>query len=213
DPPERVDGHVDGETVQQLLDDVLVEPTFTAHPTEARRKTVKAKLRSIADHVGTLDERLLTDRESGHVWDAVDAEVTSLWQTPQVRNRRPEPQDEARNVQWYLENTLFDVVGEVYKELEETVGEEYSDVEVPKLFEFRSWAGSDRDGNPYVTPEVTDDTLARQRAVVLEKYRTALKRLSGVLSQDGARLDVGEGFEASLADDRERLPAVAETAV
>ncbi|MFC4357405.1 phosphoenolpyruvate carboxylase [Halobium salinum] len=211
-PPEREDGHVDAEVVQQLLDDTLVEPTFTAHPTEARRKTVKAKLRSIAEHVETLDERRLTDRESGHVWDAVDAEVTSLWQTPQVRNRRPEPQDEARNVQWYLENTLFDVVGEVYKELEEIVAEEYPEVDVPKLFEFRSWAGSDRDGNPYVTPEVTDDTLARQRSVVLEKYRTALKRLSGVLSQDGERLDVGDAFEDSLAADRDRLPAVAESA-
>jgi phosphoenolpyruvate carboxylase len=211
-PPERAGGHADAETVQQLLDDVLVEPTFTAHPTEARRKTVKAKLRSIADHVETLDERRLTDRESGHVWDAVDAEVTSLWQTPQVRERSPEPQDEARNVQWYLENTLFDVVGEVYKELEEVVAEEYPEVDVPKLFEFRSWAGSDRDGNPYVTPEVTDDTLDRQRAVVLEKYRTALKNLSGVLSQDGKRLEVGDAFEASLADDRERLPSVAESA-
>jgi phosphoenolpyruvate carboxylase len=205
-----VESDADTETVQQVLDDVLIEPTFTAHPTEARRKTVKAKLRSIADHLQTLDERRLTDGETDGVWRKVDAEVTSLWQTPQVRNRRPEPTDEARNVQWYLENTLFDVVGEVYAELEATVHEEYPDVSVPKLFEFRSWAGSDRDGNPFVTPEVTTDTLERQRAVVLGKYRLALKRLSGILSQDGSRIETGSDFQRSLQADRERFPGVAD---
>jgi phosphoenolpyruvate carboxylase len=200
----------DTETVQGILEDVLIEPTFTAHPTEARRKTVKAKLRSIAKDLEVLDERRMTDKEADQLWKEVDAEVTSLWQTSQVRDRRPEPQDEARNVQWYLENILFDVVGEVYQEFEDVVHEEYPDVDVPKLFEFRSWAGSDRDGNPFVTPEVTTDTLERQREVVIEKYLDALKRLSGVLSQDGRRVDVGDALRESIEADRERLPVVGE---
>jgi phosphoenolpyruvate carboxylase len=207
-----VESDADPETVQRVLDDVLIEPTFTAHPTEARRKTVKAKLRSIASRLEELDERRLTDREHDQLWRKVDAEVTSLWQTSQVRDRRPEPQDEARNVQWYLENILFDVVGEVYAELEDLLAEEYPEVDVPKLFEFRSWAGSDRDGNPFVTPEVTTDTLERQRSVVLEKYRQALKGLSGILSQDGSRADFGAELERSLKADRDRLPGVAREA-
>ncbi|ARS91080.1 phosphoenolpyruvate carboxylase [Natrarchaeobaculum aegyptiacum] len=203
----------DVEAVQQILDDVLIEPTFTAHPTEARRKTVKSKLREISTALETLDERLLTEKEGSQVWRDVDAEVTSLWQTPQVRNRQPEPEDEARNVQWYLENTLFDVVGEVYDELADAIDEAIdADLEIPKLFEFRSWAGSDRDGNPFVTPEVTETTLARQREVVLENYRDELKRLSGVVSQDGHRVDVGPELEASLEADLERLPGSARTA-
>ncbi|ELZ32948.1 phosphoenolpyruvate carboxylase [Halogeometricum pallidum JCM 14848] len=204
------DGDADPETVQRVLDDVLIEPTFTAHPTEARRKTVKAKLRSIAARIEDMDERRLTDRERQQLWRKIDSEVTSLWQTSQVRGRRPEPQDEARNVQWYLENILFDVVGEVYAEFEDVLADEYPEVDVPKLFEFRSWAGSDRDGNPFVTPEVTEDTLERQRSVVLGKYSDALKRLSGVLSQDGERIDAGAEFERSLVADRERLPVVAD---
>ncbi len=201
------------EAVDEILEDVLIEPTFTAHPTEARRKTVKAKLRSVATHLETLDERLLTDKERAQVWRDIDAEVTSLWQTPQVRKRRPEPEDEARNVQWYLENTLFDVVGEVYDELADALDAELdSTPDVPKLFEFRSWAGSDRDGNPYVTPEVTENTLERQRAVVIDRYRDKLKRLSGVLSQDGSRITTGGAFDASLEADRERLPGSARTA-
>ncbi|SIR60193.1 phosphoenolpyruvate carboxylase [Natronorubrum thiooxidans] len=206
-------GDSDVDTVRQVLDDVLIEPTFTAHPTEARRKTVKSKLRTISTQLETLDERLLTDKEEGQVWRDVDAEVTSLWQTPQVRNRQPEPEDEARNVQWYLENTLFDVVGEVYDELADAIDAEIEDdLEIPKLFEFRSWAGSDRDGNPYVTPEVTANTLEQQRAVILEKYRDQLKRLSGVLSQDGSRINAGGAFEVSLEEDRERLPGSARIA-
>ncbi|MFC7238676.1 phosphoenolpyruvate carboxylase [Saliphagus sp. GCM10025317] len=203
----------DLETVSGILDDVLIEPTFTAHPTEARRKTVKSKLRTVATHLETLDERLLTDKEREQVWRDVDAEVTSLWQTPQVRKRQPEPEDEARNVQWYLENTLFDVVGEVYDELADALDDELDGaIDVPKLFEFRSWAGSDRDGNPYVTPEVTANTLERQREVVIDRYREQLKRLSGVLSQDGSRITTGNTFDASLEADRERLPGSAKTA-
>ncbi|WP_253736735.1 phosphoenolpyruvate carboxylase [Halohasta salina] len=202
----------DTETVRQVLDDVLIEPTFTAHPTEARRGTVKAKLRSIARHLETLDSQRLTDREAEDVWQDIDAEVTSLWQTRQVRQRPPEPQDEARNVQWYLENTLFDVVGEVYSEFEEIVTDEYPDIDLPKLFEFRSWAGSDRDGNPYVTVDVTDETLRTQRDIVLERYRTQLKRLSAVLSQDGDRYPTTGAFQASLEADLDQFPAITEEA-
>ena len=200
----------DTETVRSVLDDVLIEPTFTAHPTEARRGTVKAKLRSIARHLETLDKERLTDREAEDVWQDIDAEVTSLWQTRQVRQRQPEPQDEARNVQWYLENTLFDVVGEVYSEFEEVVTDEYPDIDLPKLFEFRSWAGSDRDGNPFVTVDVTQDTLERQREIVLDRYRTQLKRLSAVLSQDGDRYPTTGAFQASLEAEMERFPVIAE---
>ena len=206
------DEGADSDTVAGILDDVLIEPTFTAHPTEARRGTVKAKLRSIADHIQTLDERNLTDREKEDVWQDIEAEVTSLWLTRQVRQRPPEPLDEVRNIQWYLENTLFDVVGEVYSEFEDVVTDEYPDIDLPKLFEFRSWAGSDRDGNPYVTVDVTDETLETQRSIVVERYRTRLKRLSAVLSQDGDRYATTGAFQASLDADVERFPSVAEEA-
>ncbi|SNR23412.1 phosphoenolpyruvate carboxylase [Halorubrum vacuolatum] len=206
---ELSDAGVTADELREVLDDVLIEPTFTAHPTEARRATVKSKLRSIANHLEELDERNLTDREREAIWRDVTAEVTSLWGTRQVRQRRPEPEDEARNVGWYLENILFDVVGDAYEEFEGTIAGAYEDVDCPKLFEFRSWAGSDRDGNPFVTPEVTDETLARQRSVALEKYRERLKRLSAVVSQDGERYAVTDEFTESLAADAERFPAVA----
>jgi phosphoenolpyruvate carboxylase len=205
-------GTIDENTAQQVLDDVLVQPTFTAHPTEARRKTVKAKLRTIAADLETLDEQLLADKEQKQIERDVRSEVTSLWQTPQVRERRPKPFDEALNVQWYLENVLFDVVGELYSELEDALAEQTEEVELPKLFEFRSWAGSDRDGNPHVTPAVTSKTLDRQRSVVLDHYRDEIKTLSGVLSQDETQINLGDEVAASLEADRKRLPAAADEA-
>ncbi len=203
----------DAETVQAVLDDVLIQPTFTAHPTEARRKTVKAKLRRIADTIAALDERRLTERERERRWSALESEVTTLWDTEQLRERQPEPIDEARNVQWYLEHTLFDVIGETYAAVESAlVDAGYEDVTVPQLFEFRSWAGSDRDGNPYVTPEVTTQTLERQREVALSNYRARLERLSGVLSQHAGRIETDAAFESAFRTNRERLPEVADAA-
>jgi phosphoenolpyruvate carboxylase len=201
---------VDADTVERILDDVLIQPTFTAHPTEARRKTVKAKLRSVSQHIATLDEVRLTDEEETDIKRDLDAEVTSLWQTPQVRDRRPQVTDEALNVQWYLENVLFEVISEVYDALEAAVDDEFDeDVEIAKLYEFRSWAGSDRDGNPFVTPEVTAETLERQRSTILPLYRDRLKELSGFLSQNASQIDTGERFDERLDAHCTRLPNVA----
>ncbi|WP_336338895.1 phosphoenolpyruvate carboxylase [Haloarcula brevis] len=198
------------EEFEQVLEDVLIQPTFTAHPTEARRKTVKAKLRSVARDIERLDERRLTDRERKRIERDLDAEVTSLWQTPQVRDRRPEVTDEALNVQWYLENVLFDVIDEVYDELEATLDDVYDeDIDVDTLYEFRSWAGSDRDGNPFVTTEVTEETLERQRETVLPLYRNKLKELSGVLSQDASNIATDALFNERLDRHKSRLPGVA----
>jgi phosphoenolpyruvate carboxylase len=204
------DRGVDADTLEAVLEDVLIQPTFTAHPTEARRKTVKAKLREVAEHLRELDETRLTDDEEREVKRDIEAEVTSLWQTPQVRDRRPEVTDEALNVQWYIENVLFEVIREVYDGLEAAIDDEFDeDVSVPKLYEFRSWAGSDRDGNPFVTPEVTEETLDRHRAAVISMYRDRLSELAGNLSQDDDNVDVGRRFQERLEAHRDRLPNVA----
>jgi len=201
----------DRDVAEQVLSDVFIEPTFTAHPTEARRKTVKAKLRRVAALLETMDEHSLTDKERGQVERDLRAQVSTLWETPLIRERRPSPEDEARNVQWYIENTLLDVVGEVYDEFEDALEAEFDDpIELPPLFGVRSWAGSDRDGNPFVTPDVTSETLDRQRRVVLDRYRRELEELVGILSHGSDRVELDEAFESSQEADRDRLPRVAE---
>jgi len=196
--------------LQGVFEDVLIEPTFTAHPTEARRKTVKAKFRTIAQGLRLLDEQRLTEREENQLRGRLESQITSLWQTALVRDRRPEVTDEVKNVRWYLENVLFDVVSETYEELDRVLEEDYAeDIEIPKLYEFRSWAGSDRDGNPYVTPEVTEETLDRQRNAVLSLYREELGELTGVLSQDKHQISAEAEFDGRLEVRQNRLPSAA----
>ncbi|QLC33970.1 phosphoenolpyruvate carboxylase [Halarchaeum sp. CBA1220] len=194
--------------VRDVLEAVRVVPTFTAHPTEARRKTVKATLVRVTDLLEELDQHRLTKRERANKLARLDALVESLWTTKQVRGRRPEPFDEARNVHWYLANVIFDQVPEMYDRLEDALEEHYEEPPaVPEILDFRSWAGSDRDGNPFVTPEVTTKTLERQRDLVVENYRDALDDVSGVLSQDATRMDLAS-VEASLDRDAERVPSL-----
>ena len=193
---------VAADEMEQVLEDVRVVPTFTAHPTEARRKTVKWLLQRVSRVLTDLDERRLTDDELAALEDDLDTVIESLWTTKHVRDRRPEPFDEARNVQWYLENVIFDVVPEIYDELESTLAETYDDPpSVPQVLDFRSWAGSDGDGNPAVTPAVTEETLAEQRSIVLERYRDALQDMLGVLSQDGDRVDGSQVEDIVEGDD------------
>ncbi|MFB6082313.1 MAG: phosphoenolpyruvate carboxylase [Halanaeroarchaeum sp.] len=216
--PDGIDAAIDElaeagpDTVGTVLDDVHVAPTFTAHPTEARRKSVKAKLRTVAEELETLDERALTPPEQRRERRRLTAAVETLWQTPQLRSERPHPFDEARNVHWYLQETLFDVVPEIYDTLETALDERLaSTVDVPPVLGFRSWAGSDRDGNPYVTPAVTERTLARQRDIAIQQYRDRLDALVGELSQSARHVTTDDAFDESVEHDRERFPGVAET--
>ncbi|APE95777.1 phosphoenolpyruvate carboxylase [Halodesulfurarchaeum formicicum] len=202
----------DAETVGQVLSDVHVVPTFTAHPTEARRKTVKGILQRVGRILEDLDERRLTNEEETALTARLNAVVESLYTTKHIRDRRPEPFDEARNVQWYLDNVIFDVIPEIYAELEAALEENFEDPPDPAhVLEFRSWAGSDADGNPNVTPEVTDKTLHRQRSLALARYREALEDLLGVLSQDGTRVDV-ETYLDTIMTGESTTESIAETA-
>ncbi|ESP88169.1 phosphoenolpyruvate carboxylase [Candidatus Halobonum tyrrellensis] len=201
---------VDRETAERVLADVRVVPTFTAHPTEARRKTVKAKLRRVSETLADLDERRLTDDEAAALDGGLGAEVASLWATRQVRSRRPTPSDEARDVRWYLEGTLFDVLDDTYDALTDAVAEAHPDLDVPSVLEFRSWAGSDRDGNPHVTPDVTAETLDAQRAAVLDRYDDALRDVASAASHEASRLDHTDVFEERAAAERAAVPAVAD---
>ncbi len=205
-----VDGGATPAEVERVLADILIEPTFTAHPTEARRKTVKAKLRTISQILQLLDESRLTTTDRQRLRRHLEAEITTFWGTALVRKERPGVLEEVSNSHWYLENVLFDALPELYDELGRTLEESFdSTVDVPKLYEFRSWAGSDRDGNPYVTPEVTKQTLERQRDIALSTYRDRLDELVGKLSQTDRQVTLDGTFAERFEQRRERIPSAA----
>jgi phosphoenolpyruvate carboxylase len=187
-----------------------VIPVFTAHPTEARRRTTLEKLRRLADLAGSLD-RPATDRERRALRDAATEEITALWQTDEVRVVRPKVIDEVKSGLYYFETALFEVVPRLCRELDDALRASYPGeiFEFPSMLRFGTWMGGDRDGNPYVTSGVTAEAARALRLAAIRRQIAGVDELSRRLSSSTRQVEVSEELRASLADDAARLPSVA----
>lgn len=168
------------------LGQISVTPVFTAHPTEVARQTVLLKRRRIAKQLERLDRLPLTATDAENCEDNIRAEVTSLWQTDEVRLAKPTVNDEIRMGLRYFRLSLFDALPKIYDEVVEAFRDVYettlNPADVPNLVRFGSWIGGDRDGNPLVKPECIRDALEFARTVVLGEYIGAVESLSDRLS-------------------------------
>lgn len=183
---------------------------FTAHPTEARRRTVMDKLSRVRQLLKRLEVVRLTPREEEEVRREVKRVVTALWQTNELRPRRPRVRDEVREGLYYFERVVLELVPRFYRTLARSL-EEVFGREPPRLSTFLrygSWIGSDMDGNPHVTPEVLRDTLEAQRRLLLGQYVDLLWELVTELSSSVRYVEVSRDLERSLQADRERFPEV-----
>jgi len=197
--------HDAGITQQQALESLAkieVIPVFTAHPTEVSRRTVLFKRQSIAAELDQLDRLPLTQRESEKHEQAIIAEITALWQTDEVRRRRPTVSDEIRMGLDYYPSVLFDTLPVLYEELaddfREAYGEELPANALPRVLRFGSWIGGDRDGNPSVTPECTRDALQIARETILGYYIERVNDLIWQLSASTYQVPVSQQLEAAL---------------
>ncbi|MCE0522751.1 MAG: phosphoenolpyruvate carboxylase [Methylacidiphilales bacterium] len=181
--------NVPEETVQRLLDKLSIELVFTAHPTEAKRRTMLNKLQRLAQRLHN-PEAFIEDEVTGIANPrALEGEITSLWLTDRSRTSRPEVTDEVLTGLWYFDTTLWQTVPLLQDELERALVDTYPNIKAPKRWiTFGSWMGGDRDGNPNVTPAVTARTLMLHRKLALEKMQVSLRRLSRQLSIS-SRLD------------------------
>jgi phosphoenolpyruvate carboxylase len=186
--------------VAALLQRLLVEPVFTAHPTEATRRTLLEKEQVIG--------RLLVERlDPSHTPDEERAalarireEITAAWQTDPQPSARPTVMDELENVLFYLTDIVYRIVPPFSEELEQAVHKSY-DVEVPTrpVLRFGSWVGGDMDGNPNVGAETLHAALARQRELALGRYRAEATELARRLSQSGALTGVSDAVRERVA--------------
>jgi phosphoenolpyruvate carboxylase len=191
--------------MQSLLDRLLVMPVFTAHPTEAKRRTVLTKLARIADALRALDLEDSTPEEERSLHDDLREELVSLWQTEETRAYKPDVMDEVRNGLYYFE-ALHDLAPQVAGALERAVAEHYPGASVrPSFLRFGSWIGGDRDGNPHVTVAVTEETLRAHNDLALRLLRRGIERLHGHLSTT-ERLGVDPELVESLRRDAEVFP-------
>jgi phosphoenolpyruvate carboxylase len=195
-----------GITRQQALDllaQIEVILVFTAHPTEVARRTVLFKRQRIATELEQLDRLPLTKRESEKYEQAIMAEITGLWQTDEVRRRRPSVRDEIRMGLDYYTSVLFETLPALYDELaddfREAYGAELAANALPRVLRFGSWIGGDRDGNPSVTPECTRDALQIARETILHYYIDRVNDLIWQLSPSAYQVSVSTQLEAALS--------------
>ena len=198
---------LDAEAALGLLRRVEVVPVFTAHPTEVARRTVLFKRRRIAEQLEQLDRLPLTAREAEERASVIAAEITALWQTDEVRRRRPTVRDEIKMGLDYYHASLIDTLPRLYESLasdfREAYGLELEARALPRVVRFGSWIGGDRDGNPYVTPACTRDALRMARGVILDHYLAALggllDRLSASTLQAGGDAELASAVDAYAA--------------
>ncbi|MYW69191.1 phosphoenolpyruvate carboxylase [Streptomyces sp. SID8379] len=195
----------DPEHLRQTVQNLNVRPVFTAHPTEAARRSVLNKLRRIAELLET--PVLETDRRR---YDTRLAEnIDLVWQTDELRVVRPEVTDESRNAIYYLDELHAGAVGDVLEDL--TAELERVGVTLPehtRPLTFGTWIGGDRDGNPNVTPQVTWDVLILQHEHGINDALDMIDELRGFLSNSIRYTGATEELLSSLQADLERLPEI-----
>ncbi len=194
--------------VLEHLDVVLVT---TAHPTEAARRSLLNKHRRVADLLTAFDESPPPPLRA-ELEEQLAAVVEEIWQTDEVRRTQPTVLDEVNNGLYYFDAVLFDAVPSLLEELDRRAGEVFRGVALADgaaPLRFGSWIGGDRDGNPFVTPEVTWEALRLQQRLVLRKYAAAVADLGWRLSESSRYAAPGDELGAGLAADAKALPAVA----
>ena len=191
----------DKKELQVWLDNFSVRPVFTAHPTEAARRSVLSKMTTIA--------QLLEQPDSPTKSERLAETIDLLWQTDELRLGRPEPLDEAVNSIYYLDELLQDTVPEVLASFANEVkrlGVELSPNAKP--LSFGTWIGGDRDGNPNITAAVTKSAILLQNSHFTRAINRHLDELRQSLSISTKLAGVTKELEKSLAEDLEKLPEI-----
>ncbi len=203
---------VSAEAVLEALGQIVITPVFTAHPTEVARQTVLLKRHRIAQQLERLDHLPLTAEEAEECENRIRAEVTSLWQTDEVRTAKPTVNDEIRMGLRYFRLSLFDTLPNIYAEIAESFREIYGvepqESALPDLLTFGSWIGGDRDGNPLVKPECIQDALAMARELILREYMRDVEALSDRLSSSRRQTDFSSEMLSRLAHYEATIPGV-----
>ncbi len=195
---------ISAEDAMAALGKIKFMPVFTAHPTEVARRTVLSKRRRIARNLESLDRLPLSDAAAAQYESGILAEITSLWQTDEVRIERPLVTDEIRMGLDHYAMSLFESVPRIYSEIADSLQEVYGlqvrSADIPVLVEFGSWIGGDRDGNPFVTPECTQEALLRARNVAVGHYISEIERIGDQLSSSEKQSAVSDELRAALAE-------------
>jgi len=175
--------------MKELLQNLCIEPVLTAHPTEAKRRTILSKLQRIADLLMAQEHPEILPSEDIRLRKVIYTEITAIWLTDRSRTIRPTVTDEVRTGLYFVDEIFWDLFPQIYAELDEALQIWYPGLKTDHAWlRLASWIGGDRDGNPNVVREVTAETLRLHRGLAVEKHRAHLQELARRLSLSGKRI-------------------------
>lgn len=192
--------------LQTLLDHLQIELVLTAHPTEAKRRTILSKLNRISQALNTFQNGEPTPYEFSEARRVLEEQITSLWLTRRTRTTRPAVTDEIRTGLYFIDNIFWDVLPRIYKDLDSALRINYPAVRISHPWlRIASWMGGDRDGNPNVVKEVTAEALRLHRGLAVEKHRKSLGDLARDLSLSAHKVALPDQLSGWL-EGRNPLP-------
>src|SRR5688572_29162900 len=172
-----------------LLENLSIELVLTAHPTEARRRTVLSKMERIAHLLKLLSRDSLSLREREESIGSLRAEISALWLTDRSRADKLTVTDEVRTGLYFVDSFFWNTIPTLYEDLEKALEQNYPGMRVPHAWlKLASWIGGDRDGNPNVTFEITAETLRLHRGLAVENHRRSFQELARHLSISSYRI-------------------------
>jgi len=171
------------ELIQNLLDNLDIELVLTAHPTQAKRRSLLSKLVRISQILKELTGKIQQHSGEDEYLNELYAEISTYWLTERARTAQPQVTDEVRTGLYFVDEVFWDVIPLIYQELEEALSKHYPEVTVSKKWlGLASWMGGDRDGNPNVTHPITAETLRLHRGLAIEKHRKSIQALARKLT-------------------------------
>lgn len=221
-PPQRASlasalSHLEGEGVeagalQRALDGMSVELVLTAHPTEALRRSIRRRHLRIGEVLEALESPQLTWKERRRLEERLAEEITVLWQTDELRVRRPQVEHEIDRTLLFFENPLISATLQVYREFEDELARRFPEgtPSLGRVLGFGSWVGGDQDGNPFVKPETLSTALALHRDLILKRHLGSALALAEHMSQSTKLAAVSEELAKSVRRDEGLMPEVVE---
>ena len=203
------DADIPVEEITDVVNRLEVRPVYTAHPTEAARRSILNKLRRVGELLTDRSNPKLLESETRRIDRRLSEVVEEILQTDELRHQRPAPTDEARNIMYYMEDMFKFAIAEVEEALDdqlETFG--ISRTPTTRSMQFGTWVGGDRDGNPNVTHELTRQILDLQHERALKMFAPAIGALAQTLSQSTRIVEISDELKESLEKDRAELPSV-----
>lgn len=199
--------------LQTLFDRLSYMPVFTAHPTEAKRRT---KLQAVQRIFSTTQELYSYEnlpRRRDEVVKVLEAQILMLWKIDEVRLHKPTVHNEVENGLYYFRKSLFEAVPKVYRAMEQALmlaskhQPEFASVKIPSFIRFGSWIGGDRDGNPFVTPTITREAVGLHAQTIITEYIRQVELLGDFLTHSFPLVNLSSAFVEAEKNDLQYIDA------